>query len=297
MSPSKAPVTFDYRRFFVSYDKMDINGKVFVSKPHVHHTGELMLVRSGSSIIFCEGCVTHAVAPYIVWFPPNTAHEQENYAATVYERWCFPLFVTITGYSSLVTRKHFVVELTESQCELFSTYAGLLKHFYAPPEKMWERWSTAVRSKPAKDPSSEICLSVQDETRLFHLLSLFLNELRPLIPRECDAVSEQVNEISRYITEHLAEKLTIRSLCERFYIGRSALIALFRTRMSIPIGEFITVTRVMHVKKLLAEGLPLDEIAECCGFSSASYMIKVFFRRTGMSPAVFRKTIRHSRSQ
>ncbi len=270
--------------FEISYVRKDLTGSIYTSHTHVHNAGELMLVREGRSIIFCEGRVTQATAPYVVWYPQHTPHEQENYSTTVYERWCFPLFVTDVGYADLIPKKHFVAELTAEQCELFTLYAGLLERFY--------RGTEDGRRHTAGSRQSALPRTVQDETRLRYLLGLFLNELGPLIPHGNDPGSEQVNAVCLYITEHPAERLTIRSLCERFYIGRTTLTALFRSRMNMSVGEFITVTRVMHAKKLLAGDLPLAEIAERCGFSTPSYMIKVFSRGTGMTPSRFRKMIK-----
>lgn len=265
---------FNYVQFFMTYAKMELMGKVFVSNPHIHNRGELMLVRSGSSIISCEGIITHVTAPYIVYYPPNVPHTQENRASEVYERWCFPLLPADVGHSPELPDHHFVIRLTNDQCETFASYASLLNRFYAPQGNRW--------------PSRVLPRSLRSDSRLRYLLLLFLNEMSPLIPSPPTSKGDFVNEICLYISEHPEANLSLPSLCERFYVGRANLTRTFRKRMNLSVGEFVTVTRVMCAKRLLPQGLPMQEIADRCGFSSVSYMSKVFTRQTGLTPARYR---------
>jgi len=275
MAELRAPKTLDYLQFFITYDKMDLRGKVYISDKHVHHTGELMLVRSGESIINCEGTITHAVAPYIVYYPPRVPHTQDNSASVLYERWCFPIFPADIGQAISMPPHHFVIQLTEEQCALFTSYAEILTKHYSPPDNRWLH-----RSIPR---------SMQEEIRLKYLLLLFLNELDPLISaQEGGEKNNLINKVCNYINEHPSEKLSLDTLSEKFFVAKSSLTHEFRRRMNMSVGDFITVSRVTHVKNLLGENKPLSEIAEQCGFSSSSYLIKVFTKHTGITPSRYR---------
>ncbi len=267
----------NYVQFFMTYAKMELMGKVVVSDPHIHNTGELMLVRSGSSIISCEGIITHVAAPYIVYYPPNVPHTQENRASETYERWCFPIFPADVGHAPELPRNHFVIRLTDEQCETFASYASLLDRFYAPPGGRWQH-----RILPR---------SLRSETRLRYLLLLFLNEMSPLIPAPAESAGDFVNEICVYISEHPEANLSLPALCERFYVGRANLTRTFRRRMNLSVGEFVTASRVMCVKRLLPQGLPMQEIADRAGFRSVPYMSKVFSRQPGLTPARYREGV------
>ena len=268
-------LALDHLQFFITYDKMDLRGRVFISNMHIHHTGELMLVRSGESIIRCEGKITHAVAPYIVYFPPREPHTQDNSASSLYERWCFPIFPSDIGQAVSMPPHHFVIQLTEEQCAMFTTYAEILTKHYSPPGNRW-----LMHCIPR---------SMQEEVRLKYLLLLFLNEMEPLIPvQEGGEKNRLINDVCMYINEHPAENLSLDILSERFFVAKSSLTHEFRRRMGMSVGDFITASRVMHVKNLLREEMPLSEIAEKCGFSSASYLIKVFTKHTGITPSRYR---------
>ena len=268
-------LALDHLQFFITYDKMDLRCKIFNSNMHVHHTGELMLVRSGESIIRCEGKITHAVAPYIVYFPPRVPHTQDNSASPLYERWCFPIFPSDIGQAVSMPPHHFVIQLTEEQCALFTTYAEILTKHYSPPGNRWLKHC--------------IPRSMQEELRLKYLLLLFLNELDPLISaQEGGEKNNLINKVCNYINEHPSEKLSLDTLSEKFFVAKSSLTHEFRRRMNMSVGDFITVSRVTHVKNLLGENKPLSEIAEQCGFSSSSYLIKVFTKHTGITPSRYR---------
>ena len=276
MAEKKAPLRLDHLQFFITYDEMNLRGKVFISGAHVHHTGELMLVRSGESIINCEETITHAIAPYIVYYPPKIPHTQENSASTLYKRWCFPLFPSDIGQSVALPNHHFVVHLTEKQCEIFCSYLNILTEYYSAPNNRWLNHS--------------IPRSMQEVVRLKYLLLLFLNELEPLIPDRASSSEKAklINSVCMYINEHPSEELSLDTLSEKFFVAKSSLTHEFRRRMNMSVGDFIAASRVMHVKSLLSEKIPLGEIAERCGFSSVSYMIKVFTRHMGITPSRYR---------
>ena len=267
--------TQDYLQFFITYTKTELRGNVYISDPHVHHTGELMLVRSGESIIQCGDSIGHVTAPYIVYYPPRVPHTQNNNALIHYERWCFPIFPASIGQSFSLPDRHFIVQLTDEQCEFFSSCARLLTKYYSTPNNCWLHHI--------------IPRSMQEELRLKYLLLLFMNELEPLIPeKESGTRRNLINNVCMYINEHPAEDLSLNALSKKFFVAKSSLTHEFRRRMDMSIGEFITTSRVMHVKNHLRKEIPLSEIAENSGFSSASYMIKVFTKHTGITPAQYR---------
>jgi len=271
-------MTLDYLQFFITYDRMDLRGKVFISSAHIHHTGELMLVRTTEYIIQCEGRITHAAAPYIVYYPPHVPHTQDNSASVLYERWCFPLFPSDIGQSFAMPDRHFIIHLTDEQCELFAAYAQILTNHYSTPGN---RWLHSIMPR-----------SMQEEIRLKYLLLLFLNELEPLIPeREHSEKNNLINSVCMYINEHPADNLSLDTLSAKFFVAKSSLTHEFRRRMNMSVGEFVISSRVMHVKNLLSEEVPLSEIAERCGFSSVSYMIKVFRQQTGVTPSKYRSVL------
>ncbi|MBE6612258.1 MAG: helix-turn-helix transcriptional regulator [Ruminococcaceae bacterium] len=265
-----------YPNFFVLYNRHDHSRTVLRSPHHYHPVGEFMLVSEGDSIISCENTITHVSGPYIVYFPPNIPHWQDNSASVIYERWCFPLSSANIGSPAELPDRFFIIQLTPEQCREFTAIVGLMHHYYRTPTNKWPH------SLPPR------VFSAQESVRLKYLLLLFLNELRPLIPGGTTHKPSYINDVCLYISEHPAENLSLDLLAERFFVGRTKLTRDFRRVMDMSVGSFIAAVRVNHIKELLSSQMHLSKIAELSDFSSESYLIRAFTRHTGLSPTQYR---------
>ena len=68
------------------------------------------------------------------------------------------------------------------------------------------------------------------------------------------------------------------------------LCRVFREAMRMRPGEYLTQRRIQAARALIrTEELPLSEIAQRVGFSSAGYFSTVFRRWVGMSPGEYRR--------
>ncbi len=100
-----------------------------------------------------------------------------------------------------------------------------------------------------------------------------------------------IEQVVSYIQQHYSENLSVSSIAAYFYISPNYLSTLFHNKMHIPASKFINQTRVEHAAQMLLETrLPLSTIAQKCGFADSNYLIKVFRKSTGLTPADFRKT-------
>ena len=250
-----------------------------IMRPHTHGALEIALVTRGCSHIECGGESIFLNAPVLVCYPPDIPHSQNNYSSQIYERWCFPILPHILGGPVELPNEFLALRLTTEMGERFAAYARLMQYYHDAHSYTWDR------------NQDEGMLSPHELTRLKHLLLLFLNEMKPLIPDAVSAKSTYINDVCLYISGHPEERMTLDALADRFFVGRATLTSDFRRTMGMSVGEFITTVRVNRAKVLLQEDLPLGEIAERCGFSSVSYFIKVFIRRAGLSPTRYRSAL------
>lgn len=83
----------------------------------------------------------------------------------------------------------------------------------------------------------------------------------------------------------------VQSLAQRLACSREYLTRQFRERTGVSAGEYISQHRLRHAAQLLRQTEQnLATIARASGFGSASYFCRVFRKRYGMTPAMFRKT-------
>ncbi|MDP1861741.1 MAG: AraC family transcriptional regulator [Gemmatimonadaceae bacterium] len=104
-------------------------------------------------------------------------------------------------------------------------------------------------------------------------------------PRLCEALSA--------MHEDPAHPWTLDLLSRRAAMGRSAFAERFREVVGETPLRYLTKWRVQRAKRLLAESqLSRDRIAELVGYESAASMSRVFRKTAGVSPGVYRRTVR-----
>ena len=93
-----------------------------------------------------------------------------------------------------------------------------------------------------------------------------------------------------YLTEHLAEPITIGRLCSDLRVARRSLERKFREIYRGTPWDMLCRLRVGRAKQLLLEtNHPIGRISELCGFNDAERMTVVFKRVTGATPSSFRR--------
>ena len=94
----------------------------------------------------------------------------------------------------------------------------------------------------------------------------------------------------QYIKENYAKKLTLDELANLVHLQPNYLCCLFKNRVGRTIFDHITRLRINYSSKLLrSTNLPVNEIAEQCGFPSISFYTRKFTALHGCSPTAYRK--------
>ena len=93
-----------------------------------------------------------------------------------------------------------------------------------------------------------------------------------------------------YIKVNFSRKLTLQELADLVHLQPNYLCALFKERTGRTIFDHITRLRINSASKLLrSTKLPVNEIAEQCGFPSVSFYTRKFTTLHGCSPTAYRK--------
>ena len=93
-----------------------------------------------------------------------------------------------------------------------------------------------------------------------------------------------------HINFNYASQITMNDLCNASGVSAQYLCRLFRDTLDTRPMEYIAKRRIQAAKELLTgSDKTVEEIAEECGFCSASYFCKLFKRYEGISPSGFRK--------
>lgn len=97
-------------------------------------------------------------------------------------------------------------------------------------------------------------------------------------------------EADRYMRQHLAEPLSLATLARRCNLDQTYFHKLFTAAYGMTPAKKLLNYRIIEARRgLLAEDLPLQELAAQCGFSSQAYFCYKFKQVTGKTPLQYRK--------
>ena len=111
--------------------------------------------------------------------------------------------------------------------------------------------------------------------------------------RHSRANRSHIEKACAYIRAHLAEDLSLECVCAAVFLSKSYLCQIFKSLLGCTFGEYVKQQRILRARTLLAStGQSIEEIAAACGFASPTYFATVFKSAVGMTPSVFRRSLR-----
>lgn len=113
-------------------------------------------------------------------------------------------------------------------------------------------------------------------------------------PQNPSSDSQQViRTILAYIEEHYTQPITNEKLAEQFGYHPNYLCRLFKNNVQMTLQQYILNLRISQAKSLISETeLPLLEVSGLAGFQDYPYFSAYFKKKTGLSPAEYRKQSR-----
>jgi len=118
--------------------------------------------------------------------------------------------------------------------------------------------------------------------------------VRDAIVTECE--SDQLAATLDWAVEHLGEPLTVELLARRALMSPRTFARRFRDATGTTPLQWLLRQRILHSQRLLeATDLPVEVIAERCGFGSATVLRTHFRRLVDTSPLGYRRTF-HARA-
>lgn len=111
------------------------------------------------------------------------------------------------------------------------------------------------------------------------------------------STKEKIKEIASFIRANFYRKdvSDILVLCERFAITERTLRRTFKTVTSVSPIIFVQEIRLAYGAKLLLETRSsIQQITERAGFNSSNYFCRLFRKKYGYSPQVYRRSSRTS---
>ena len=252
----------------------------YPSSLHYHDYYELVVVEAGEMHYICEGSVYRPQRGDVVLIPPARFHMSViDGETTRYKRHVFYLYPSAfeaIGHGELTaflnrTQNGALLSFgsADSVQRVMETLEQLKNACEQPPSPFKEAW------------------------KLSHLLQLFclLNQNDCRLQGETATLPENIRQLQRYIDRHYAEISSVSQVAEHFFYSREYVSRLFRKYFDTTITDYITKRRVAQSQSLIAQGLPLIDVAYRVGFGSLSTFIRSFRAVAGMTPSEYRKML------
>lgn len=111
------------------------------------------------------------------------------------------------------------------------------------------------------------------------------------VPLSVQASSDdRIDELRRWIVEHLAEDLSLEALAARTHLSPRHFTRVFRQRTSTTPAAYVEAARLEAARRLLEDSdHSLPQVAAASGLGSVETLHRVFRRRLSTTPAEYRR--------
>ena len=212
--------------------------------------------------------------PYILFRAPFILHSCNALDDQVYDRYLVSIGANVTGeFGGVCALDRLrglpggIIPMTDADMQQLRPLLDRLHRAYAErePKRVW-----------------------------VSLLSLLLYEVNRYLPRSLPEMPQELSyiyDVLRYIVDNIGEDLRLEILAKRFFISRNKLMQDFRLLTHRSLHSYIRILRVAHAKNLMAENLPLSIIAQKCGCTGVSSLVRLFREMEGVTPGEYRASL------
>ncbi len=259
---------------FIQFNKRARQKSWNMNELESHPYYEIYFLQKGSRTIFTENSLFSINENAAVIIPPFTPHKTEG---GPYER--INIYISDALVSPSV--KDF---LTNNKAPTYfiinDEYLAILNELFkyaCQPENSMNR------------------MDQQEKLAFFNTIIFFLRNSQKYSVKNLNKQTTKKNElimkIVAYIKENPTEKITVSTLCEKFYLTESNLHKKFKSVINCTVGEYLSMVKIERAKELLySTNKSIQQISEECGFSSQNYFALIFKQKCGVSPTSYRKT-------
>lgn len=106
----------------------------------------------------------------------------------------------------------------------------------------------------------------------------------------CTVYTEFMTKITKYIEEHISQKITIEELSALQHYNTNYFIEVFKKEANCTPYQYIIRARMQKAVQLLRDGKEIGYVATAVGYSDASSFCRVFERYYGRTPQKYLKS-------
>ncbi|NCD70168.1 AraC family transcriptional regulator [Mucilaginibacter agri] len=231
---------------------------------HQHKKAQLSYVEGGIAYVHFVGNTFVIPARHYIWIPPGVDH-----------------FLQVRQSETAVVRN---IYYPDDNKHIFYQHTGI----YPVNNLLYEMIHYTENYDENVEPNSS------DYAFLTAIKSILPNLSPQNVPIVLPTTTnERLRPILRYLYDHVAQPLTLKSVSQKFNIAERSLSRLFQTVLSISFLQYLKQVRMVRaVELMLQTDQTLSQIAFETGYQSISAFSNTFYQLANMRPSEFAQTIR-----
>ncbi|MBO5474836.1 MAG: helix-turn-helix transcriptional regulator [Lachnospiraceae bacterium] len=266
-------------RLYVQKDNLSRYG--YAATCHWHSDLEFILVLDGIMDFYINGEIVHLTSNCGVFVNSNRLH----YGFSNIKRECH--FIAVVIHPTLI---HQSIPAIQSYFE--SKFTTQASDFILLRDNV--EWQKSILELIKKIQQEMVSENKNMLNLLAYALEMAAGISEYIKENKKDFDSSIINhntfKMVDYIHKHYADNISIDDIASSGGVCRSKCCKLFNKVVGKTPNVYLTHYRIAKSCKLLNEtDMSVSEIADKCGFQSASYFIVVFKKKMGISPQKYRK--------
>lgn len=248
---------------------------------HMNDRHELYMMLQGDVTFSIEGRLYH-LEPYDMLLISNQdIHCVMVNGEQAYERIC--IYFKPEYFQQFCTKKYNLLRLFEREKRLEDGYR--IDHENVKRYELDKYFQQMQECYAANLPESGILLTSLLLKMLLEVNRAYDESRQTETEEEGNLThSEKIDDIVRYISENLEEKITLDDLTKRFYLSKYYLCHEFKKVTGFTVFDYIRYKRILSAKTKFQNGQPINEVWRELGYEDYSNFYRTFKKITGMSP-------------
>jgi len=259
-------IQVDQAYFYHNYSDEPSNGFIL----HCHAFYEVFYFLEGNIDYRVEGTEYSLAQVSILLIPPNTFHGVKINTSRIYHRFSIHFLPELLSFEE----QRLLLPLFRTEGTYYPAVERYrLDHFF----------NALLECRSAIAPLRDIAI----KTRILTLLTqiAMMSTTERAIP---SAGNRAVQEILRFINEHIQDSITLETLADQFFISKNHLNVIFQKATGTTVNQYIRLKRLSIAQNEILRGVSASEAAANAGFRDYSNFYRAFTSHYGHSPSQHR---------